>query len=243
MYGSQAIADRNLYSLLFFSSRSCAGAKPSQVQGRHCVGRNVARAGLISCPAPPAAIHHPSPGGGSTSAINAAVGNASYQAGYALGTAFMNWLLSPDTNAEAAQKQQQLQKQQMMEEIQRRQQEAERQHQAEEARRLAEMYNRLASTLKLSGLPQLQLKTSGSRRWRPALEAWRQRASKYNSRLARIKRFVRPTSLGFVLNKRATAEARRRRPKHPDRNSRRGRRQPEHNGFQQNDSAAVGGHR
>ena len=46
----------------------------------------------------------------------------------------------------------------MMEELQRRQAEAERQRQEEAARRLAEMYNRLKATLKLSGLPNLQLK-------------------------------------------------------------------------------------
>jgi hypothetical protein len=99
---------------------------------------------------------------GNASAMNSAVGDASYQAGYAIGSAFMNWLLSPNTNADAAQQQQQLQRQQMMEEIRRRQQEAERLHQEAEANRLAAMYNRLASTLKLSGLPQLQLKTSGT---------------------------------------------------------------------------------
>ena len=46
----------------------------------------------------------------------------------------------------------------MMEELRRRQAEAERQKQEEEARRLAEIYNRLARTLKLSGTPELQLK-------------------------------------------------------------------------------------
>ncbi|MFI5105908.1 MAG: hypothetical protein ACHP79_13370, partial [Terriglobales bacterium] len=51
-----------------------------------------------------------------------------------------------------------MQKRLMMQELQRRQAEAEQQHREEEARRLAEMYNRLASTLKLSGLPNLQMK-------------------------------------------------------------------------------------
>jgi hypothetical protein len=46
----------------------------------------------------------------------------------------------------------------MMEELQRRQAEAERQRQEEDARRLAEMYNRLKTNLKLSGLPDLKMK-------------------------------------------------------------------------------------
>src|SRR5208282_6776844 len=43
-----------------------------------------------------------------------------------------------------------------------RQAEAARLHREEEARRLAEMYNRLSTTLKLNGLPSLQLKSSGA---------------------------------------------------------------------------------
>ena len=76
---------------------------------------------------------------------------------YQLGYAFGRWLFGGSSNSEAdaARNQQQ---QQMMEELARREAEAERQHREEEARRLAEMYNRLLRTLKLRGLPDLQLK-------------------------------------------------------------------------------------
>jgi hypothetical protein len=67
--------------------------------------------------------------------------------------AFVNMLFSNDSQANA-------QKQKMMAELQARQAEAERQKQYEEAMRLAAICNRLQSTLKLIGLPQLQLKTS-----------------------------------------------------------------------------------
>ena len=138
--------------LLFFATIA-ARAQPG-VQGK-CVGEIIpGQTQLGSCNS---SGNTPTSG---PSAVNSAVGNASYQAGYAIGAAFTKWLLSPNSDSNAAQKQQQLQKQQMMEVIRLRQQEAERQHQAEEAKRLAEMYNRLASTLKLEGLPQLQLKTS-----------------------------------------------------------------------------------
>ena len=52
----------------------------------------------------------------------------------------------------------------MMAEVRRREEEAVRLHQEEEARRLAAIYNRLHPLLKLSGLPHLELKTSGIRR-------------------------------------------------------------------------------
>ena len=68
--------------------------------------------------------------------------------------AFVNMLFSSDSQANA-------QKQKMMAELQARQAEAERQKQHEEAMRLAAICNRLQATLKLSGLPQLQLKGSG----------------------------------------------------------------------------------
>jgi hypothetical protein len=73
---------------------------------------------------------------------------------------FTRWLLggSSDPAADALREQQE---QQMMAEVRRRAEEAERLHQEEEARRLAAIYNRLQSTLKLSGLPHLELKTSG----------------------------------------------------------------------------------
>ena len=59
--------------------------------------------------------------------------------------------MGSDSNPQA-----ELQRRQMMEELQRRQAEAERQRQEEAARRLAEMYNRLKTSLKLSGLPDLK---------------------------------------------------------------------------------------
>jgi hypothetical protein len=68
--------------------------------------------------------------------------------------AFVNMLFSSDSQANA-------QKQKMMAELQARQAEAERQKQHEEALRLAAICSRLEATLKLSGLPQLQLKGSG----------------------------------------------------------------------------------
>jgi hypothetical protein len=66
--------------------------------------------------------------------------------------AFVNMLFSNDSQANE-------QKQKMMAELQARQAEAERQKQLEEAMRLAAICSRLQATLKLSGLPQLQLKT------------------------------------------------------------------------------------
>jgi hypothetical protein len=96
----------------------------------------------------------PSSGGGSTSSgANSAAYNSLNQASYQLGYALGRWLFGSNSNPQVA-----LQRQQMMEELQRRQAEAERLHQEEEARRLAAMFNRLLATLKLSGLPNLQLK-------------------------------------------------------------------------------------
>jgi hypothetical protein len=90
---------------------------------------------------------------GSASAISPNVGSAFYQLGYQFG----RWLFGSNSSPQA-----ELQKQQMMAELQRRQAEAERQHREEEARRLAEMYNRLSASLKLSGLPNLRLKETAS---------------------------------------------------------------------------------
>jgi hypothetical protein len=90
-----------------------------------------------------------SSGGGVSSNLDSSTYNGFYQLGYQFG----QWLVGSGSNPQAD-----LQKQQMMAELQRRQAEAERQHQEEEARRLAAMYNRLTATLKLSGLPNLQLK-------------------------------------------------------------------------------------
>jgi len=95
-------------------------------------------------------------GGNSAGNAYGGLNQAGYQLGYQLGYALGRWLFGSNSNPQA-----ELQKQQMMEELQRRQAEAERLHQEEEARRLAAMYNRLAATLKLNGLPNLQLKEVG----------------------------------------------------------------------------------
>jgi opacity protein-like surface antigen len=85
--------------------------------------------------------------------------NGFYQLGYAFG----QWLFGGGSRSNAADEAlRQQQQQEMMAELRRREQEAERQHREEEARRLAAMYNRLASTLKLVGLPHLQMKSSGT---------------------------------------------------------------------------------
>jgi hypothetical protein len=65
--------------------------------------------------------------------------------------AFVNMLFSDDSQARA-------QKQKMMAELAERQAEAERQHKIEEAQRLAAICSRLQATLKLSGVPALQIK-------------------------------------------------------------------------------------
>lgn len=98
----------------------------------------------------------PSSGGGGSgggSSDGYGLPGAAFQLGYAFG----RWLFGGSSNpaADAARQQQQ---QEMMEELARREAEAERQHREEEARRLTEMYNRLIRTLKLRGLPDLQLK-------------------------------------------------------------------------------------
>lgn len=96
----------------------------------------------------------PSGGGGGSYSGGGAAAGALYGGFYSLGYAFGSWLFGgggEDPNAAA-------QRQAMMEELRRRQEEAERQRQEEEARRLAEIYNRLAGSLKLSGSPALQLK-------------------------------------------------------------------------------------
>lgn len=96
----------------------------------------------------------PSTGGGSShstpsSPAYTGVSQASYQLGYALG----KWLFGGNANPQA-----ELQKQLMMQELARRAAELERLHQEQEARRITAMYNRLYATLKLSGLPDLQMK-------------------------------------------------------------------------------------
>jgi hypothetical protein len=95
--------------------------------------------------------------GGSSSAINSAAYSGLSQASYQLGYAFGQWLFGGGKNPQV-----ELQKRLMMEELAQRQAEAERRHQEDEARRLAAMYARLNSTLKLTGLPDLKLKDVGS---------------------------------------------------------------------------------
>jgi hypothetical protein len=67
---------------------------------------------------------------------------------------FFQMFFSNDSQADA-------QKQQMMQELQLRQAEAEKQHNIEEAQRLAAICNRLQASLKLAGLPELQMKSAG----------------------------------------------------------------------------------
>jgi hypothetical protein len=95
--------------------------------------------------------------GSSSSGANSAAYSGLNQAGYQLGYALGQWLFGSGTNPQA-----ELQKRLMMEELQRRQAEAEREHREEEARRLAAVYNHLSATLKLSGLPNLQMKEIAS---------------------------------------------------------------------------------
>jgi hypothetical protein len=67
---------------------------------------------------------------------------------------FFQMLFSNDPKADA-------QKQLMMQELQLRQAAAEKQHNIEEAQRLAAICNRLQASLKLAGLPELQMKSAG----------------------------------------------------------------------------------
>jgi len=67
---------------------------------------------------------------------------------------FFQMFFSNDSQADA-------QKQQMMQELQLRQAEAEKQHNIEEAQRLAAICNRLQASLKLAGLPALNMKVDG----------------------------------------------------------------------------------
>jgi hypothetical protein len=68
---------------------------------------------------------------------------------------FFQMLFSTDSTADA-------QKQQMMAELQQRQAAAEKQHNIEEAQRLAAICNRLQATLKLTGVPALNIKSDGA---------------------------------------------------------------------------------
>ena len=110
-----------------------------------------------NCPAANSTSGSGGASSGSSSAINSAAYGALNQASYQLGYAFGQWLFGGGKNPQA-----ELQKRLMMEELARRQAEAARLHREEEARRLAAMYARLNATLKLSGLPDLQLKGVGN---------------------------------------------------------------------------------
>lgn len=97
-------------------------------------------------------------GGGGSSSNGYGLIGLPFQLIYAL----VNGIFGGGSNTNAADEAlRQQQEQLMMAEVRRRAEEAERLHQEEEARRLAAIYNRLQSTLKLSGLPHLELKTSG----------------------------------------------------------------------------------
>ena len=106
----------------------------------------------------PAGYTCPGTGGGSTSGSGYSGTYAPLQQAVQQATTnFITWLFSSGSDPQA-----ELQKQEMMLELQRRQAEAERLHRAEEAQQLAAMYNRLNATLKLTGLPNLQLKETSS---------------------------------------------------------------------------------
>jgi hypothetical protein len=145
-----------IFSSLATHAQSCTPANPytdrsGWVRWCSCMGGHIEQVS-----GNPACVGANGSGGGGG---NPELYNGFYQLGYRFGC----WLgggCGSNTNAadEALRQQQQ---QQMMEELRRREEEAARQHQEEEARRLAAMYNRLAGTLKLSGLPHLELKVSG----------------------------------------------------------------------------------
>jgi hypothetical protein len=80
--------------------------------------------------------------------------NGASNLGYALGSAFAEWLFSSDAD------QAQQQREAYMQELQRQAEEAERQQKIEQARQLQLMYNRLVATMKLHGLPDLQFKVA-----------------------------------------------------------------------------------
>lgn len=136
--------------LVLVIASTCAQAQGSgQVVGTQCWINGKLVGGFPPGYTCPGTSGRSSGSTGSSSRSNPAVYGGFYQLGYAFG----QWLMGSDSDPQA-----ELQRRQMMEELQRRQAEAERQRQEEAARRLAEMYNRLKATLKLSGLPNLQLK-------------------------------------------------------------------------------------
>jgi hypothetical protein len=146
-----------LFAIIFGSlaaqAQSCTPANPytdrsGWVQWCSCMGGHIEQVG-----GNPACVGVNDSSGGNSSSAGYGLPGAMFQLGYAFG----RWLFGGNSNpaADAARQQQE---QQMMEELARREAEAERQHREEEARRLAEMYNRLLRTLKLRGLPDLQLK-------------------------------------------------------------------------------------
>jgi hypothetical protein len=94
------------------------------------------------------------PASNSGSGANSAY--SSFQAGFQLGQ-LLHQLLFPAADPAA-----QARQQQMMLELRRRQQEAELLHKQQEAQQLQDIYNRLSATLKLEGLPHLELKLSDS---------------------------------------------------------------------------------
>jgi len=115
---------------------SCSYQAPSSTQGS-----STPRTSTPRTPAPPS----------SATILNNAI---QQQVVGTLVQSFFQMLFSNDSQADA-------QKQQMMAELQQRQAAAEQQHNIEEAQRLAAICNRLQATLKLTGLPELQLKNGG----------------------------------------------------------------------------------
>jgi len=103
------------------------------------------------CPANSAATKAPAP----PADLNQALASAASQLGYAFG----RWLVSGGNQADPQRAaQEQAQREAVMRELQRQTEEAERQKRVGEARRLQEMFDRLARTMKLNGLPDLHLK-------------------------------------------------------------------------------------
>ena len=115
---------------------SCSYQAPSSTQGS-----STPRTSTPRTPAPPS----------SATILNNAI---QQQVVGALVQSFFQMLFSNDSKADA-------QKQQMMQELQQRQAEALQQHNLEEAQRLAAICNRLQASLKLAGLPELQMKSAG----------------------------------------------------------------------------------
>jgi hypothetical protein len=100
-------------------------------------------------------------GGGGITPQQQILLNGASDVGYALGSAFAQWLFSPGAD-QAQQQQAQQQREAYMQELQRQREEAEREQRVEQAHRLQVMYDRLIATMKLHGLPDLHFKLAGA---------------------------------------------------------------------------------